>query len=147
MTLLGWPAILIAFLTTLIGGAGIGGMFKTWLDHKRGKRAQTDQVALTLVGQLKGRVEALEQALAREHARCEAQLGAQRHQINNLKGMLDALLLVWDMPPAKRNQHIEAIRARRNELERLETMEKLAIVTAPLQPPPEVAPEGTTAAE
>ena len=126
--------ILLGFLTTLVGGAGIGGIFKTWLDYRRGKRTQSDEVALTLVARLEGRVETLEKALEQEHARCESQLAVNRHQINNLKSMLDSLLLVWDMPPAKRSQHIEAIKKRRVELEQLETLEKVAVVTAPLMP-------------
>lgn len=144
MSAISLPAIIIGFLTTLIGGAGIGGILKTWLDHKRASRTQTDEVALTLVARLEGRVATLEKALEMEHARCESQLAVNRHQINNLKSMLDGLLLIWDMPPAKRAKHIENIKARRAELEQLETLEKTLVVTAPLQQPPAPIEEKTT---
>ena len=79
-----WAAIVIGLLTTLIGGAGIGGMLKTWLDHRRAARSQTDEVALTLVGKLEGRIESVEAEQRQERARCEAQLAALRHRVNML---------------------------------------------------------------
>ena len=56
----------------LLGSAGLGGLVKTWLDHKRERRAQSDGVALELVKTLGVRVDQLEDALSEERARCEA---------------------------------------------------------------------------
>ena len=117
-----WPMILTVF--TAIGGMGVGGMLKAWLDHKRGVRKQTDEVALTMLAKVSARVELLETAREADHTKCEAQLAVHRHRINTLATMLDSLLMLWDMPAAKTGAAVQRIRERRAEMEQAEAIEK-----------------------
>jgi hypothetical protein len=123
-----WPMILSVF--TVIGGMGIGGMLKAWLDHKRGVRKQTDEVALTMLAQVNARVEVLETAREQDHAQCEKQLAVHRHRINNLASMLDSLLMLWDMPAAKTKEAVQRIRERRAQMERAEAIEKPVVASS-----------------
>lgn len=127
-----WLTVL-GILGTLFGGAGLGGMLKTWLDHKRGVRKDTDEVALTLVGQLKARVESLEAASDRERVLCDAKLAVQRHRINNLSGNFDALLLLIEMAPEKAAEMVAKIKERRAAQEQSEAIEKATLAAVGIQ--------------
>ncbi|MEJ7933476.1 hypothetical protein WG907_04290 [Sphingobium sp. AN558] len=121
-----WFAVL-GLIGTLIGGAGLGGMLKTWLDHVRGRRKDTDEVALTLVNQLQTRVTSLEDSSDRERKLCDAQLAVQRHRINNLSGNFDALLLLIEMAPDKASEMVAKIKERRSAQEQAEAVEKATL--------------------
>ena len=108
-------------------------MLKTWLDHKRGVRKDTDEVALGLVGKLETRVGKLEGDLERERAACAADLSAHRHRINNQRTMIYALLHLFDMPIARRKEAIVRIRTDIAAMELAEATEKAIIVSAPLR--------------
>jgi hypothetical protein len=127
-----WVALL-GILGTLFGGAGLGGILKTWLDHKRGVRKDTDEVALSLVNQLKQRVETLETASERERVLCDARLAVQRHRINNLSSNFDALLLLIEMAPEKAAEMVAKIKERRAAQEQAEAVEKAALAAVGMQ--------------
>jgi thymidine phosphorylase len=126
-----WANIIIA-VVGVIGTAGIGGMLKTLLDHKRGVRAQSDGVALDLVKQLSERVKTLEAAREQDHAKCEAELGVHRHRLNNQKQIIYALLFVFEMPPERQPEAVKRVREDLARLEQAEATEKAIIASAPL---------------
>lgn len=126
-----WVAV-VGLILSAIGTAGIGGMLKTWLDHKRGERKQTDDVAMALVNRLETRVEKLEGDLEKERARCDAELGVHRHMNRNQRAMIYALLHLFDMPAARRKTALVAIRTELAAMELAEAQEKAIIAAAPL---------------
>ena len=126
-----WANIIIAVIG-VIGTAGIGGMLKTWLDHKRGARAQTDNVALALVEKLETRIGKLEDDLDTERKRCEAELGVHRHRLNNQKQIIYALLFVFEMPPERQAEAVKRVREDWARLEHAEATEKAIIAAGPL---------------
>lgn len=128
-----WLAIL-GVLATLVGTAGLGGMLKTWLDHKRWKRKDTDEVALELVKRLEGRVTKLEGDLERERAACAADLAVHRHRINNQRQMIYSLLHLFEMPATRRRDALTAIRSEIAGMENAEATERAIVSTAPLGP-------------
>lgn len=133
-----------------IGTAGIGGMLKTWLDHRRGTRKQSDDVAMELVGKLETRVESLEgklgeadEAMKQERARCDAELGVHRHRINNQRTLIYSLLHLFDVPATRRKAMLANVRAELAAMEQAEAAEKGIIAAAPLllsAPSPSPAP-------
>ncbi|WP_066795015.1 hypothetical protein [Sphingomonas soli] len=123
---------IVSGIMALVGTAGIGGMLKTWLDHSRGKRKQTDDVALALVNRLESRVEKLEGDLEKERARCDAELGVHRHVNKNQRTMIYALLHLFDMPAARRKVALVSIRTELAAMEMAEAQEKAIIAAAPL---------------
>jgi hypothetical protein len=126
-----WANIIIA-VVGVIGTAGIGGMLKTLLDHKRGVRAQSDGVALALVEKLEARIGKLEDDLDTERKRCEAELGVHRHRLNNQKQIIYALLFVFEMPPERQPEAVKRVREDLARLEQAEATEKAIIASAPL---------------
>jgi hypothetical protein len=121
-----WVNIIIA-VVGVIGTAGIGGMLKTLLDHKRGVRAQSDGVALALVEKLEARIGKLEDDLDTERKRCEAELGVHRHRLNNQKQIIYALLFVFEMPPERQPEAVKRVREDLARLEQAEATEKAII--------------------
>lgn len=121
---------LIVTIASLIGAGGAGGLIKTWLDHKRGKRAQTDQVALELVERLERRVEKLERSLDEERERCESEMRMLRHRIGGWKQLFYSLLHLFDLPDRQRRETLEKIRAQMAELEKVEAAETGAMLGA-----------------
>lgn len=115
-----------------IGTAGIGGMLKTWLDHTRGKRKQSDEVAMALVERLEARVAVLEGSLEQERTRCDAELGVHRHRINNQRLIIYSLLHLFDVPVARRKEMLANVRAELAAMEHAEAHEKGIIAAAPL---------------
>ena len=103
---------------------------KTWLDHSRGKRKQTDEVALALVAKLEERVEKLESALDEERRRCDDELRLLRHRIGGWKQLFYSLLHLFDMPERQRKETLEAVRKEMAALERAEAAETGAMLGA-----------------
>ena len=124
-----WLTVL-ATLGALVGTAGLGGILKTWLDHKRGKRAQTDSVALALVEKLEGRIDKLESSLAGERQRCDDELRILRHRIGGWKQLFYSLLHLFDMPAGQRRKTLEAVRKEMAALEQAEAAETGAMLGA-----------------
>lgn len=121
---------ILAAAGALIGSAGIGGLFKAWLDHKRGKRAQSDNVALALVGKLEKRIDALEAAQALERERCDDELRILRHRIGGWKQLFYSLLHLFDMPARQRKDTLAAVRLQMDTLEQAEATETGAMLGA-----------------
>lgn len=117
-------------IATAAGGLGAGGLLKTWLDHKRAARRQTDEVALSLVEQLKGRVGTLEAGAAQERALCDAHMAVLRHRVSNLSGSFDSLLMMAEMAPEHAQAFAARIRERRAAQEQAEAAEKAAVAAA-----------------
>lgn len=122
-----WVAVLTS-LGALLGAAGLGGWFKTWLDHKAGKRKQTDEVALELVGKLTGRVEKLERDLVDERARCEIELRLLRHDKNRLHQLIYSLLHLFDVPARQRKVLLDSVRGELAAMEAASAAEKGAVI-------------------
>lgn len=123
----------IAIILGVIGSAGLGGIIKTWLDHQRGKRKQSDDVAMALVTKLESRVDKLEGDLEREQQRCEVMLGVHRHRINNQRTLIYSLLHLFDMPAARRKEALVTVRAELASMEQAEALEKGIVASAPLK--------------
>lgn len=127
------PLTILGALAALLGTAGIGGMLKTLLDHQRGKRKQSDDVAMELVKLLETRVKALESALEIERDRCDAELQVHRHRINNQRTIIYSLLHLFDVPATRRKEMLEGIRQNLAAMEQAEAVEKAIVATAPLK--------------
>jgi hypothetical protein len=125
----GWPLALTLFMG-FVGTAGIGGLLKTWLDHLRGKRKQTDDVAMNLVQVLSQRVATVEDQSAQERALCDANLTVLRHRINNLSMSFNGLLLVMELSPDKAGEYVARIKEQRAQQELAEAAEKAAVTAA-----------------
>lgn len=126
-----WPMILTVF--TAIGGMGVGGMLKTWLDHKRGTRKDTDDVAMNLVQQLSARLKKVEDSAAQADALCEARMSVLRHRMNNLSTSFDGLLMLIEMAPDKTGEFVTKIKERRVQQEQTEAAERATVNAAILQ--------------
>lgn len=118
-----WTSI-IAVLGTLITGGGLGVGFKAWLQHRRGMRKDSDDVAMSLVATLKARVEALEAESKRERELCDARIAVLRHRLNNLSSDFDALLLLIEMSPERAREFVARIKEQRARHEQAEAAEK-----------------------
>lgn len=124
---------IVAIVAGILGSAGLGGVLKTWLDHQRGKRKQTDDVAMGLVEKLEKRIEKLEADLDLERARCDAELRVLRHRMNNQRTMIYSLLHLFDVPAGKRKDMLAGIRTELAALEQAEATEKGAVVAATIE--------------
>lgn len=116
-------ATILAIFGALGGTAGIAAVMKVWLDHKRGKRKQTDEVALALVDTLKERVDKLEDTIASERQRCDDELRIVRHRIQGWKQLFYSVLHVIDMPARQRKDRLEGVRMEMAALEEAEKAE------------------------
>lgn len=122
--------LIVGAVGALIGSAGVGGMLKAWLDHKRGQRAQTDEVALALVRTLTERVDKLEAGQVIERQRCDDELRVLRHRINGWKQLFYSLLHLFDMPAKQRSTALDAVRQEMATLEHTEAAETGAMLGA-----------------
>jgi hypothetical protein len=122
-----WPAI-----ATGLTGLGGGGLFVKLLEHKRAKRAQTDQVALDMVTKLQARIDtvernaaertkAVEESAAAERRICDAKLEAMEHrmesavaQLRASEAMVDSLILAIELAPEKAAEAVAKVRERRD---------------------------------
>lgn len=96
-----------------LGGSGIGAGMRPILDYWRVSRAQTDDVALVLVEKLQARIQRLEEGQAAERQLCDAKLAVLRHELKNVEGNFDALLLAIEVAPEKAAEVVARIKARR----------------------------------
>ncbi|MDH4745809.1 hypothetical protein OMP43_17425 [Sphingomonas sp. CBMAI 2297] len=121
-------AMMVSLVVGMIGSAGFGGVLKTWLDHQRGKRKQSDEVAMAMAARLEERVKHLEASRDDERARCEAELRVQGQRINNQRLMIFSLLHLFEVPAARRKPMLDAIRT---ELAGMEAAEGM-LIAAPI---------------
>ena len=117
-------ASIVQTVLALAGAGGIGGLivkgWDRWLGHSESKQKQTDDVALAMVGELKElraadlRAFAAErEAAAAREALCHANLEVVRHELRNLEGMFDGLLLALrHAPPEAHREIIEEVTAK-----------------------------------
>lgn len=96
-----------------LGGGGIGAGVRPILDYWRNRRAQTDEVAMGLVEKLQTRIERLEGAQVAERQLCDAKLSVLRHELKNVQGNFDALLLAIEVAPEKAAEVVAKIKSRR----------------------------------
>ncbi|HWI85702.1 MAG TPA: hypothetical protein VNT42_05180 [Sphingomonas sp.] len=96
-----------------LGGGGIGAGVRPILDYWKSRRQQTDAVAMGLVEKLQARIERLEESSAAERALCDARLSALRHELRNVQGNFDALLLAIEIAPEKAAEVVARIKGRR----------------------------------
>lgn len=96
-----------------VGGGGIGAGFRPILDYWRSRRHQTDEVAMGLVEKLQARIDRLEEAQVAERQLCDAKLSVLRHELRNVQGNFDALLLAIEVAPEKAAEVVARLKARR----------------------------------
>jgi len=84
-----------------LGGGGLGAGLRPILDYWKGRRRQTDEVAMGLVEKLQARIERLEESSAAERQLCDAKLSVLRHELKNVQGNFDALLLAIEWRPKR----------------------------------------------
>lgn len=97
-----------------IGGGGIGAGLRPVLEYWKGRRRQTDEVAMGLVEKLQARIERLEENSAAERQLCDARLSVLRHELRNVQSNFDALLLAIEIAPEKAAEVVAKVKARRN---------------------------------
>ncbi|WP_308815580.1 hypothetical protein [Sphingomonas sp. GV3] len=73
------------------------------------------------------RIEKLEAKIEVQNASHEVEVGLLRHQLNNVIGCLDALLLLIETAPDKAAEHAARIRAMRKEQSKTAVVEKATI--------------------
>jgi hypothetical protein len=73
------------------------------------------------------RIEKLEAKIDFQNASHEVEVALLRHQLNNVIGCLDALLLLIEAAPEKAAEHAARIREMRKEQSATETVEKATI--------------------
>lgn len=119
-----WPVVIVGILSSL----GLGSLLKTWLDHLRGVRKQTDDMATNIVASMTTRLVTVE-----KHAiLCEANLAAMRHKVNNLSGSFDGFLLLVKASPDRVLEFVELIKEKREADALAEAIERTAIMQAAL---------------
>ena len=96
-----------------LGGGGIGAGLRPVLDYWKGRRRQTDEVAMGLVEKLQARIERLEEAQDAERQLCDAKLSVLRRELRNVQGNFDALLLAIEIAPEKAAEVVARVKARR----------------------------------
>lgn len=136
-----WP-MFAGLVIAMLGSAGVGGLFRTWLDHKRGVRKQTDDVSISLVHEMRERMAMVETGAnldrdraAEERARaerrerlCDLKLGFEHHRVNNLLQLNQSQLFIMQLAPEKLPEAIEMLAKRRSEQENTEATERAAIL-------------------
>ena len=115
MAPLGDPAGWLSIGGAAIGGGGLGAGLRPILDYMKGRRRQTDEVAMGLVEKLQARIERLEESSAAERALCDAKLAVLRHELKNVQGNFDALLLAIEIAPEKAAEVVAKIKTRRGQ--------------------------------
>jgi hypothetical protein len=113
MTLFDQAPAWAALCGAALGGGGIGAGLRPILDYLRSRRRQTDEVAIDLVEKLQARIERLEESSAAERQLCDARLSALRHELKNVQGNFDALLLAIEVAPEKAAEVVAKLTARR----------------------------------
>jgi len=142
-----WIAISTTVMTA-IGSGGIGVVITKYWDHTRRKRAQTDDVALSLVDKLNHRISGLESEVAREREHCAGRIEKlelhaeedrktnealdmlRRHQVANSKSVLHMTIDLIEVAPDRLEQIIPRIRKRLEEHDAIEARDKAAFMAA-----------------
>jgi hypothetical protein len=120
-SVLGWVA------TILLGGGGVGGLLVVlarvharWLTHIETKRAQTDNISIDVVRELREEraADRLEMTRLRadmdaERANCDSQLAEIRHRLSNELTHSDALELAIRAAPEKALDTLETAKRMR----------------------------------
>ena len=106
-----WTPLCVA----AISGGGIGAALRPVLEYWKGRRQQTDEVAMGLVEKLQARIERLEESSLAERAMCDAKLSALRHELKNVQGNFVALLLAIEVAPERAADVVAKIKARHRE--------------------------------
>jgi len=96
-----------------LGGGGLGAGVRPVLDYWKGRRRQTDEVAMGLVEKLQTRIERLETSSEAERELCDAKLALLRHELYNVQGNFDALLLAIEVAPEKAAEVVAKVKTRR----------------------------------
>lgn len=150
-------------ITALLSGGfllALATLAKVVFDHHRQKRAQTDNVALTLVHTQGDRINALEAEMIREREKCAtdiARIEAQaaedrkvnesldqlrRHQVNNSKAAMQMTVDLLEVAPDRLDAVIPRIRQRLQEHQDIERRDMEAFMKARFgaaEPPAEAA--------
>lgn len=107
----GWLAVVMAVI-------GPAGLVTGWWTHRRASRKQSDTVALALVKEQGERIKTLEARIDAEQKACAAALDVERQARGQLSLCVEMLLTGYELPPAKRGEHIKRVRALLLALER-----------------------------
>jgi hypothetical protein len=113
MALIDMAAAWAPLFGAALGGGGIGAGVRPILDYWKSRRHQTDEVAMGLVEKLQARIERLEEAQEAERQLCDAKLSLLRHELKNVQGNFDALLLAIEVAPEKAAEVVARVKARR----------------------------------
>lgn len=137
------------------GGLGtVGGLagaipLSKWWEHRRetariafnaeqDKREQTDEVALSLVEELRGEMAAIRAEQAREREVCDAKLEAAdnkmavlRHELRNVEASFDGLLLALKYAPPDRAPEIIADVMAMRQGKQAPPVQKVELTVAP----------------
>lgn len=105
----GW----VSFGATALGAGGIGAGVRPILDYLRGRRQQSDGVAMGLVEKLQTRIDRLEESSSSERQLCDAKLDTVRAELALVHGNFEALLLAIEIAPEKAAEVVAKIKARR----------------------------------
>lgn len=119
---------ILALIGSILGGGVLGSMWKTWLDHKRGTRKDTDDVAVTLVRQLSDRIEKLENQQISEREKCDNELRALRHRLNNIDAAFDGVMLAIEAAPDNAKEIVSKAREARARQREREAVESAALL-------------------
>ena len=123
----GWTAA-GAWMTALV--VGLSTALGVWLRQIGPWRKIKVGADERLRDDLIGRVEKLENMLAKKDAIHSAERALDRHRINNLTACLDALLLLIEQDPSKSAEAASRIREMRNKQVQAEALEKATVQAA-----------------
>lgn len=104
---------ILALAGSALGGGGIVAVVRPFLDYLKTKRGQTDEVAMELVEKLQARIERLEEAASTERQLCDAKLAVLRHELRNIEGSFDSLMLAIEVAPEKAAEVVAKIKEQR----------------------------------
>ena len=135
---MGTAVWVVSVVIALIGTAGIGGMFKTWLDHTRGVRATEDASALSLIEAQRlalehanERIDRLERASTRKDELHELRMAQLRHRLNNMRMVFEVAIRLMKTSSSDRMPEIvEMIEQMRAKHEAEEAAENATIAAA-----------------
>lgn len=128
-----WFAFNIASIVQVLAAAGVTGaavrLYERSRQHKQAMRKQTDDFALAMVESLREEMASMKDAAAAREAAsaaredlCHANLEVVRHELRNVEGMFDGLLLALKHAPAdKHAEIIGEVEAQRDDKRRRKT--------------------------
>ncbi len=111
-----WPTIV-----TGLGSLASGGLAVKWMEHLRAKRAQSDNVALSLVEDLRKELASVRAEQVSERDLCAARIGEANAKIDReaahrhaLESMVDSLMLAIELAPDKAAEAVAKVKERRD---------------------------------